>query len=113
MFFKIKLCVSTIRDNNYYLGFRLLTQFQHQTEDTLLDTLLSQPESHNPVFLKHRRLPLIHFDFDSLKPYAPDSVGWMHDVAAEKGGEKRWRSSRKKRETDHRNELIINTTILS
>ena len=39
---------------------------------------------------------------DSLKPYAPDSVGWMmhHHVAAEKGGE-RWRSS-KMRYTAHK-----------
>ena len=42
---------------------------------------------------------------DSLKPYAPDSVGWMHHhVAAEKGGE-RWRSS-KMRYTAHKKKII-------
>ena len=42
------------------MGFRFVTQFQHQTDFPLLKLLL-QPQSHNPVFLRRLRLLISNY----------------------------------------------------
>ena len=51
----IYIIINTNNKTASYMGFRFVTQFQHQT-DSPMPKLLLQPQSHNPVFLRRLRL---------------------------------------------------------